>query len=396
MRERLKASLPWATPVATMAVVSISISLSFPLFALLLERMGVSGTLVGLNHMVAAAAMVISAPVLPAILERTGVVPLAVGSIVILALSMAAIPLFESYYWWAALRVAFGFTVTALFYVSEYWMVAQSPDASRGRIVGTYTIVLSGSYMIGPALLAWLGADNWLTFAIPTVLILASALPVLLARHHAPVGDGTKRRPALAMLRFLWTDPLVMWGVVLFGIIEFGAMGLIANWGLRTGHDEATSVQFIFWLAAGSMALQLPIGWLAERTDRRYLLALAGGVAVVMPVVIVAMSSHSWAVSAAIFAWGGMAVGIYTLALIELGARYRGTALAEANAAVVLAYGLGALLSPSLLGWAMDYYPPDGLLYLSTGFAVAYVLLAAVRLVGRPRESLDRDGGMGT
>lgn len=388
----LRASLPWAAPVATMAVVSIAISLSFPLFALLLERMGVSGTLVGLNHMVAAAAMVISAPILPIVLARTGVVALALGSILLLAVSMAAIPLFESYLWWAILRIAFGFSITALFYVSEYWMVAQSPDATRGRIVGTYTIVLSGSYMIGPALLAWLGADNWLTFAIPTALILASALPILLARNHAPVRDESKRRPALAMLRFLRTDPMVMWGVVLFGIIEFGAMGLIANWGLRTGHDETTSVQFIFWLAAGAMALQLPIGWLADRTDRRYLLTVAGGVAVVMPLVIVAVAAQSWAVSAAIFLWGGLAVGIYTLALIELGARYRGNELAEANAAVVLAYGIGALLSPFLLGWAMDIFPPDGLLYLSSAFAVAYVMLAVIRLMSKPRESLDRHG----
>ncbi|MEM0990562.1 MAG: MFS transporter [Pseudomonadota bacterium] len=380
MRAVISAALPWAAPVATMAVLSIAISFTFPLFALLLERMGVTGMMVGLNHTLAAIAMVVSAPILPGIMARVGAVPLALSAIAVMALATASIPMFENYWWWGCLRIALGFSITSLFYVSEYWLVAQAPDSSRGRIVAIYTVVLSGSYMVGPVLLAWLGPDSVLTFAIPVTVILAGAIPVLVARRKAPEPDGADAKPPLAMLRFLWTDPMVMWGVVLFGVIEFGAMGLIANWGIRSGYDESTAVQFVFWLAAGSMALQLPIGWLADRLDRRYLLTAAGLVAVVMPLLIVAISDAFWGVAAAIFLWGGMAVGMYTLALVELGARYSGTALAEANAAVVLCYGLGALFAPLLLGLAMDIVPPDGALYFAAVCAVAYLGLAAVRL----------------
>ena len=71
---------------------------------------------------------------------------------------------------------------------------------------------------------------------------------------------------------------------------------------------------------------------------------------------------------------------LYTLALAELGQRYSGAVLAEANAAVILAYGIGALVSPTAFGMAMDVVPPDGLLWFAALSALAYLALAAVRL----------------
>lgn len=380
MRFESRAIQSWAAPVATMAIVSIAISFTFPLFALLLERMNVTGSLVGLNHTIAAGAMVVAAPILPALLTRTGTVALALCAILIMAAATAAIPLFANYWWWAFLRILLGFAIATLFYVSEYWLVAQAPGANRGKIIAVYSVILSGGYMIGPALLAWLGPENRLTFLLPTLAILAGAIPVLAARRAAPAWESVERRRPFAVLRLLRTDPMLMWGIVLFGVIEFGAMGLIANWGIRSGHDETSSVQFIFWLAAGSMALQLPIGWLADRLDRRHLLAVAGAVSVVMPLIAAAVADSVHGVATAVFLWGGVAAGMYTLALVELGARYRGAELAEANGAAVLAYGLGALLAPLALGWAMDAVPPNGLLYLAALCAAAYCALAVQRL----------------
>jgi hypothetical protein len=58
--------------------------------------------------------------------------------------------------------------------------------------------------------------------------------------------------------------------------------------------------------------------------------------------------------------------------------------LAEGRAAATLAYGLGALASPTAFGAAMEIAPPDGLLWLAAAIAAAYVALAAWRL--RPSE----------
>ncbi|HSF94865.1 MAG TPA: hypothetical protein VLA52_07545, partial [Thermohalobaculum sp.] len=73
-------------------------------------------------------------------------------------------------------------------------------------------------------------------------------------------------------------------------------------------------------------------------------------------------------------------VGLYSVTLTEMGARYRGGALAVANAAIVLSYGIGSLVAPSGFGFAMDAIPPDGLLLGAAALALAYLALALLRI----------------
>jgi len=360
MRPTVRDLTVWAPPVATMAVVSVTLSISMPLFALLLERIGASGTEIGVNQTIAAASMVVCAPLLPMVLARVGLTRLMLWSLAVLAVSMIAIPVWTSQWWWAALRVGWGVSGTALFFASEFWLVSVTPAATRGRIIGIYVLILSASYMLGPLLLNLLGIDSWLTYLVPTLIIAVAAVPVIAGRHLAPPSRTGETPAPLALFKFFRTDPMVIWGIVLFGIVEFGAMGLITVWGIRAGHDQATAVEFVFWLAFGSMVFQLPVGWAADRFDRRRLLVLAGAVSVVMPLAIIACAASAALVAVFVTIWGGMAVACYSLALTELGARYSGPVLAEANAAVVLAYGLGALLTPTAFGAAMDLVPPDG------------------------------------
>ena len=381
--------LSWAAPVSAMAVVSVAISMSVPLFALLMERMGASGAQIGLNHTMAAIAMVLSAPILPALLARIGLVPLMLGSVAILAVTFLVIPLWQSQLWWGALRVAFGFAATALFFTSEFWLMSIVRDELRGRVVGLYAVVLSASYMMGPLMLNTIGLDGPLTFIVPTVIVIVSSLPILIGRTGAPPSRSEERAKPLEVLRFFRTDPMVLWAVVLFGVIEFGAMGLISVWALRTGFDQQTAVQMVFWLAFGSLTFQLPMGWAADRFDRRKLMAFAAVVSLAMPLLIIPFAQNVAFVSAAIFVWSGMAVAFYSLGLTELGARYSGEALARGNAALVLAYGLGALLSPAAFGAAMDAIPPNGLLWVASVAAAAYLALAIIRLRRTPLVSLD-------
>ena len=81
---------------------------------------------------------------------------------------------------------------------------------------------------------------------------------------------------------------------------------------MRTGFDQETAVQMVFWLAFGSLAFQLPIGWAADRFNRRKLMTLAAVVALIMPLTIIPNASNQAFVSAAIFVWGGMAVASWS------------------------------------------------------------------------------------
>ena len=110
-------------------------------------------------------------------------------------------------------------------------------------------------------------------------------LPLWIARAEAPGYAKTARDTSV--WGFFWTDPTVIWAVVLFGVVEFGVMALIPVWGLRLGMGEASAISLVVIMTLGNVALQIPLGMLADRFSRRGMLIVAAltclGAALLLP-----------------------------------------------------------------------------------------------------------------
>lgn len=367
-------------PIAAISLFGLSMSMSYPLFALMLERAGASGTVIGLNTTAAAVSMVLFAPVMPRLLAAVGLGRLMIGSALLLCAIFAAVPAFQSIAWWMALRFAYGFVGTALFFASEFWIVGAAPDDKRGRVVAVYGVSLSASFMVGPFLLGLTGLEGALPFMVAAAIPILGLVPIVWGLSEAPAVSAEARPRFTDTLQFYVTDPAMIWAVVLFATIEYGTLSLLSVWGVRSGMEEADAVLLISAFAFGAMLFQLPLGWAADRFDRRRLLAMAGAVALAAPLALVLLGTAAAVTMPAMMVWGGICAGLYSIALTGLGARYAGERLAAANAAVVLAYGVGALVSPLVLGAAMDAVDPDGLLLASAAFAIAYLALVLARV----------------
>jgi MFS family permease len=367
-------------PIAAITLFGISLSMSYPLFALTLERAGASGAAIGLNAMAAALGMVICAPVMPGLLRRMGMGRLLVLAALALAAMFLAIPIVTDYWLLNLVRLVYGFAATVLFFASEYWIIAVAPDHARGRVVAVYALSVSGGFALGPAILKLTGLSGFLPFGVACLVLLSGLIPILYGLKGAPDTAGHEAPTPLAALRLFRTDPAMIYAVALFGTIEFGAMALVAVWGVRSGLSESDAAMLLSVFALGAMVLQIPLGWAADRFDRRKLLAAIAFCCTLAPLGMV-LASPSFELLCALAAfWGATSVGLYSVTLTEMGARYRGGALAVANAAVVLAYGIGSLVAPSGFGYAMDAIPPDGLLLGAAFAALAYLVLALFRI----------------
>jgi MFS family permease len=132
-------------------------------------------------------------------------------------------------------------------------------------------------------------------------------------------------------------------------------------------------------LGVGTVTLQLPLGWLADKVGRRRLLLVSGVAgaagAMALPLAL-GLPSLLWVI---LFLWGGFFVGLYTIALAELGERFQGPALAGANGLFVMSYSVGSLAGPPALGVAMDVFGPNGLPFGLAAACLAFLLVATVR-----------------
>lgn len=364
--------------ISCIALFGVSQGMTHPLFALVLERNGWSSGMIGLNGAMVAIATLTLAPFMPRMIRRVGLPAFLTGGAVLSALSLLTFPLFDSFGAWLALRYVQGAAATALFVGSETWIIADSHEGSRGRVVGFYATVLSLGFAAGPLILTGVGFEGWTPFVACAALALMCILPLATAWGDAP-GTEAGDVSSIAPLRFLRTNPAILGAVILFGAVEFGVMALLPVWGVKSGLDRDAATFLISVLVLGNVVFQIPLGAAADRFNRRAMLILCGVTCLVAAGLLPLFAGMRWPLWATLFVWGGLVAGLYTVALVELGARYRGATLAAANAAVVSAYGIGALVGPPLVGAAMDAVDPHGLSIALAAMASVYLAVAIAR-----------------
>ncbi len=255
-----------AAAIGSVAAVGVALSLSIPLLSLEMERMGVSNTGIGINTAIAGLASVIVIPFVPRLAARTGVLPLLWGSVIVGALSLLAFEALWSFAWWFPLRFVFSATLGVLFVLSEYWINAAAPPARRGLVMGVYATVLALGFATGPAVLAAVGTSGWPPYLAGAALFALASLPLAFAQGLTPEPRGGNKR---GVLSFLGAAPAATLAALVFGAVETGGFALLALYGLRLGFAPETAPYLLTAVALGNVALQIPIGLLSDRVDRR-------------------------------------------------------------------------------------------------------------------------------
>jgi MFS family permease len=282
---------------------------------------------------------------------------------------------FDSLPAWFVLRFLLGLAGSNIFTASEAWINRLAGDDGRGRIVGLYAASLSVGLGLGPLLLTLTGFRGWAPFLANAGITAIAAAPVLAVGE---VAFALQEADASSRLGIFRRAPLVFLAVSLFGLFEMALMTLLPVWGVRSGMSGRHAAAMLSAVYIGAIALQVPLGWLSDRFTRTAVLRLCGMVGLAGATVLLAVRMPAAWLYALLFVWGGVASGIYPVALSMAGDRFPPAQLVAANAALISAYGVGSLAGPALGGAAMDLWDPQGLIGL-------FVLLFALFLVATSR-----------
>lgn len=365
-----------AAAVALVTLVGVGLSLSLPLLSLEMERMGISGGLIGLNTAIAGAAGLLVIPFVPQIAASIGVGRLIGASIAVTALSFLAFRLVPSYLAWFPIRFVFSAGIGALFVLSEYWIAEKAPPHRRGVVMAAYGTSLALGFGAGPLLLALAGTTGWTPYLVAAALYLAALVPLALARRRLPALTSKPQQP---VLRYLLAAPLVTAAGFSFGAIETGAFALLPVQGLRLGLASDGAALLVSAMALGNVLFQLPLGWLADRRGQARVLKAVALLSTLGALAIpVAAGAGPEPLMALLFVWGGIVGAVYPLGLALLANRFTGADLAGANAAFVVLYNLGLILGPPVAGASLDAAPDWGFALALAGFSA--LIVAAGRL----------------
>ncbi len=368
--------------IASISAVGIALGLGLPLLSVVLEKNGISATMIGLNSATAGIASIAVAPFCTPVAKRFGVADTMLVAIGVASISAIGFYLAPQFWVWFPLRVTFHGAITVLFILSEFWINAVAPPARRGMVLGVYATVLSLGFAAGPLLFSLLGSDGSLPFIVGALIIVTAAIPVIMARRESP---AISRHPSGPFLRFVFLIPTATAAVFVFGAVESGGFALFPIYAKQIGLSETDGALLLTMIGLGNVLFQFPIGILSDRVrDRRTLLFLFAVVGMVGCLLLPLLTANWWLLASVLFVWGAVVAGLYTVGLAHLGSRLVGADLAAANAAFVFCYAVGMMVGPQLIGLSMDLFGSSGFAFSLMFFFILYVGLAIGRIFYRP------------
>ena len=254
------------------------------------------------------------------------------------------------------------------------WVLAEavvaecSPPGQRGRYVGLFETMVGVTFVVGPALLAWVLPQRdlalWLVLALTAAgLVWSFGIPAL------PPSADTESAPSgvRGMWRAFRAYPVIMAAGLVGGFFESGVSSLLPLYGLALDLSPATAALLVSASGLGSAVLMLPAGVLADRMAhhpaqrwgnqgqaRQALMRAFAWLTLAATALVPWVAPHPVLAWPVVFLWGGAGGCLYTLAMIDIGDRESGLALVNGTAVLVMAYTLGGVLAPALGAWALQ------------------------------------------
>lgn len=365
----------------------IGVFMLTPLLLLRLKGDGVSTALAGLFAATGWVGIFLVTPLTSAVTQRLGRQGTLWLSAGIPVLMTAGFGLTDHLPTWFLLNLLAGMAGGLRWVLAEALVAEFAPGHQRGRMVGLFETMVGTTFVIGPALLALVGADSdtalWVAFGwLLAGLLLTALVPAL------PKADD--QHSAVVGWRGVWhalrAHPLIMAVGLVGGFFESGITSILPLYGLALGLGAAAAALLVSASGLGSALMMLPAGLLADRMahhprgrwggaaqSRLVLMRLCAITTLLATLLIPFVAGTPWLAAPVAFVWGGAGGCLYTLAMIDIGSRETGLALVNGTAVLVLSYTAGGVLAPALGAAALQWSPALGfpaLLLAAAGLGV--------------------------
>lgn len=304
----------------------------------------------------------------------------AAGTIGIMAHMMVVDP------WaWSVMRMFSGLAVAGCYTIIEAWLQSKVTNSTRGRAMGVYRVVDVSGNLGAQVLIAFLEPAAYFSYNLLALFMCAALFPLLLTRTEAPeTGQAPRLRPMLAWQK----SPLGALGVIVSGITGAAFRMIGPLYGLAIGLEADRIALYLSAYVVGGALAQYPVGWLADKFDRRQVLVWVSAASILGCAAMVAgAQGNVLTIFLAAAFFGFTTFPIYSISTAHAHDFAEQHERVELSAAQMFLYAVGAITSPVIASVLIATMGPASMFVF---IALAHVLLIAfglVRMGARPSPS---------
>lgn len=305
------------------------------------------------------------------------------------AIGLAAHIMVTDPQWWAFFRIASGVCVAGCYTVIEAWLQARVTNETRGRTMGVYRVVDVSASFMAQAMVGYLAdIETYLAYNLLTMLCCAALLPIVATRSSEPVTpSATRLRPKMA-----WKySPLATIGVMVAALAtaSFRMVGPI--YGQEVGLNADQIGWFLAFFVAGGAIAQYPMGYIADKYDRRWVLiwlSIASVFSCAITVASAGLGTVGVMLSAGFF--GMTTFPIYSVSAAHAHDFSTDEDRVELSAALMFFYAVGAIAAPLGTSSLIDLFGPSALFVVISAGHIGLVVFGLIRMRSRPAERKTR------
>ena len=278
----------------------------------------------------------------------------ATGAMALLAHMLVVDPLA-----WAVMRIGSGISVAGCYTVVEAWLQAKVTNETRGRALGVYRVTDLMAQLGSQLMIAVLVPASYVSYNILALICCAALIPITLTTARQPdIPKAPRLRPLLAWEK----SPMAVAAVIVAAVSSSSFRMVSPIYASEVGLEQHLLGYFMAALVAGGALAQYPVGWLADKFDRRKVL-MGLSIAAIFTCVGISLTSNlsdTWILVTAIL-FGLSAFPIYSVAAAHAHDYAVDDERIALSAALMFWFAVGAIAAPYTASMVMDRFGPAAL-----------------------------------
>jgi MFS family permease len=257
---------------------------------------------------------------------------------------------------WGSMRLLTGLCFAGIYVVAESWLNDRAQRGSRARLMAAYMVALYLGLGAGQYLLLASDPAGTQPFMFVSGLISLALVPIVLSTQPTP----TVVAPRQVRFGELYHDsPFGVVGVAVAGVLTSIIFSIGPVYARLRGLDNTGIATYMACCILGGVVSQYPVGLLADRIDRRAVIAGVCAVACAVAAAIAVFDALPLPLFVALAAlFSGLVLTVYSLSVSHVNDRLEPAQMVAASSALLLLNGAAAIVGPMLASGTMGIYGP--------------------------------------
>jgi MFS family permease len=280
------------------------------------------------------------------------------------ALSIFSVALVATGVWpagWLTARFIYGMASNGIFIVAQSWLNHSSDNSWRGRAMSVFYMAYVIGLGCGSFLFGQLPDEGRLAPLISIMFSTLGILPIGLTRLDTPPPPEKVHID----IRTTWQiSPVGLIGILASGGLSMLVQGFTPIYAATNGMGQSQIAMLMFLMQLGMLAVQLPLGALSDRIDRRIVLIGTFLLVAVMAFAAAAIPFAGLLLVAVIFAlWSGATETIYSVSNAHANDRANPEDFVTLASTMLVAWSAAAFVLPAIVTVVTPIIGPKAFMY---------------------------------